>query len=75
MADLTVSSTLQPAHGDDITITGPEDSLSWLRRAMGREFEITSVLRASEGAEDGVRNQNRTLRWPDNRLRGRPAQR
>ena len=32
------------AHGDDLTITGPVEALSWLRKEMENKFEITTSV-------------------------------
>ena len=42
-----------PAHGDDFTIIGPQESLSWLRRAHHQCVRL----------ENEVRVLHRTLRW------------
>ena len=43
-------------HGDDFTITGRMEALSWIRREMGNKFEITAnVLGQDEGMENEIR--------------------
>ena len=63
-------------HGDDFTITGPEESLRWLRSRMEQKFEIsTHMLGPDKGMEDEVRVLNRTLRWTEAGITYEPDQR
>ena len=63
-------------HGGDFTVTGPEDSLSWLREVMESKFEITtSLLGPSKHMESEVHVLNRTLRWTDDGVVCEPDQR
>ena len=63
-------------HGDDFTIIGRMEALSWIRRDMENKFEITAnVLGPEEGMENEIRVLNRTLRWTDSGITYEPDQR
>ena len=63
-------------HGDDFTITGRMEALSWIRREMENKFEITAnVLGQDEGMENEIRVLNRTLRRTDSGITYEPDQR
>ena len=62
--------------GDDFTITGRMEALSWIRREMENKFEITAnVSGPDEGMENEIRVLNRTLRWTDSGITYEPDQR
>ena len=64
------------AHGDDFTITGPQDSLTWLRKAMEERFEIESEMLAPEaGMVREIRVLNRIIRWTARGIEYEPDQR
>ena len=63
-------------HGDDFTITGRMEALSWIRREMENTFGITAiVLGPDEGMENEIRVLNRTSRWKDSGITYKPDQR
>ena len=63
-------------HGDDFTITGRREALSWIRTEMENKFEITAhVLGPDEGMENEIRVLNRALRWTESGITYEPDQR
>ena len=65
-------------HGDYFTITGPDESLTWLEQQMSRKYEV-KCERLGPGGERGykpeIRVLNRTLRWRLDGIQYEPDQR
>ena len=63
-------------HGDDFTITGPEDSLMWLEMQMKNKYEIkTEHLGPGAHQKQEIRVLNRTIRWSPDGIEYEPDQR
>ena len=63
-------------HGDDFTVTGPDRSLRWLRKAMEHQYEITThVLGPGRDEEQEIRVLNRTICWETDCITYEPDQR
>ena len=63
-------------HGDDFTITGPEEDLKWLEKSMTARYEIKSdYLGPARHHKQEIRVLNRTLRWSARALQYEPDQR
>ena len=57
-------------HGDDLTATGPSDSLDWYEAAMSAEYEIKIHPRMGPGKDDAkeMRVLNRVITWHSDRI-------
>ena len=57
-------------HGDDLTATGPADSLDWYEAAVSVEYEVKVGPRLGPGAGDAkeMRVLNRVVTWHDDRV-------
>ncbi len=63
-------------HGDDFTVTGPEEDLRWLETKFSDKYEIkASMLGPDNGMEAEIRVLNRILRWTDEGIEYEPDQR
>ena len=52
-------------HGDDLTATGPKDSLDWYEAAISTEYEVKIHPRMGPGRDDAkeMRVLNRVTTW------------
>ena len=58
------------AHGDDFTSSGPADSLDWMERVIGENYEVDIQPRIGPGPNDAkeARVLNRVIRWCEDRI-------
>ena len=57
-------------HGDDLTATGPADSLDWYEEAVSAEYDVKIGPQLGPGGNDAkeMRVLNRVVTWHDNRV-------